>query len=203
MKFLFIFLIFNLISCAIITKEDCNTINWESKGEQDASEGESISRFSKYQETCKEHGINISKENYVKGHRDGLKRFCTYKSGYQHGEQGSDPFTECDQIGYTFSRGYEEGFQEYQRIKKKKILEQEQEASRKKAIESILSRYNSKECSSSFDCHKDGDCRFNKCRHDNSECNFNSDCKIEGSCSNESEYVYSINQWVSVNVCRY
>lgn len=203
MKILLIIVLTTLTSCASLTQEDCAKTSWAQKGELDGSNGESLSLFSKYQQQCHEHGVVISKANYTHGYNIGLRKFCTYKSGYKHGLEGSDPFTECNQINPSFTKGYEEGFREFQIFARKKKIEEEKDSERKKAVKRILSSYNSEKCTFDSDCRRNGDCTFNKCRHDDSKCSFNSDCKIEGDCSNESTYVSSLNEWVGVNVCKY
>ena len=203
MKIPLIILLTTLISCASLSPEDCTKTDWVQKGERDGSNGESSSLFSKYQQQCLEHGVKISQANYTQGYNHGLRQFCSYKTGYQNGIDGSDPLTECDHISPSFTRGYEEGFREFQITERKKIIEEDKDSERKKAVERILESYNSEKCTFNSDCSKDGDCTFNKCRHDNSTCSFNSECKIQGDCSNESTYVSSINEWVSVNVCKY
>lgn len=203
MKIPLIIILILLTSCASLSKEDCINTSWDHKGELDGLDGESLSIFSDYQQKCHKHGVVISKANYTQGYNRGLRKFCSYNSGYEHGLEGSDPFTECDQINPSFTKGYEEGFREFQILAQKKKIEEEKDSERKKAIERILSSYNSEKCISNSDCRRDGDCTFNKCRHDESTCTFNSDCKIEGDCSNESTYVSSLNEWVGVNVCKY
>lgn len=203
MKILLIILLTFLSSCASLTQEDCTNTSWAQKGELDGSKGESLSIFSKYQQQCHEHGVAISKAAYTQGYNIGLRKFCTYKSGYEQGLEGSDPLTECDQISSSFTKGHEEGFKEFRMIARKKRIEEEKDSERNKAIERILSRYNSQKCTFDSDCTKDGDCDFKKCRHDGSTCSFNFECKIKGNCSNESSYVSSLNEWVGVNVCKY
>lgn len=199
----FIVLLTVLTSCASLTQEDCNNTNWTQKGELDGSNGKSLAKFSNYQQQCREHGVVISKANYRQGYILGLRKFCSYKSGYELGLDGSDPLNECNKISPSFTKGYEEGFREFQMIARRRRLEEEKELEREKAIERILSSYNSAKCTFDSDCSKDGDCDFNKCRHDGSTCTFNSECKIRGNCSNESTYVSSLNEWVGVNVCKY
>jgi len=186
-------------SCATLTKEDCSKINWKQKGHDDSSTGEEASKFSDYQRKCSEHGISISQPDYVEGYKLGLKSYCNYQKGYARGENGDEPFKACDSVSSNFNRGYEKGFSQYEadqeEIRKKKVKQE--------AIESIVRRYGSEECSSDSDCRKSGDCNFNKCEHDNSECTFNSDCKVEGDCKSESDYVSSIGEWVEARVCDY
>lgn len=198
MKPLMALLSFALVSCASLSKEECSSTDWVIKGEQDARAGKSISRYTQYHDECQEKGISIPKESYVLGHNKGLEKFCTYNSGYSHGEDGLDPFTECDKIGPSFSKGYEEGLEE-----KKKKQEEELASDREETIKRILSNHNDEKCTFDSDCIQDGDCSFNKCRHDGSECNFDSDCEIEGDCSTESAYLSHSSERVSVNVCKY
>ena len=197
-----------ITSCSSLTKEECSNFNWIKEGELDGSRGRSSTFFSNYSQQCQKHGVSISKDNYIQGHTKGLTEFCNYNSGYDLGLDGKGPFSDCEMINPSFNKGYEEGFSKFQTIaKEKKIeeqkIEEQKDLDRKKGIDSILSSYNFEKCTFNSDCSKLGDCISNKCRHNYSECTYNSDCKIEGNCAVESTYVISLNEWVSVNVCKY
>ena len=198
-----IFILFFITSCATLTKEECTTMNWNQKGFQDSSAGESLVQFNKYAEMCKEHGVVPSKSNYIEGYKRGLTEYCNYQNGMKLGQRGGEPFKECGAVTSNFQRGYRTGFQEYEETQERERRKKIQEEDRKEARQRILNRFNSEECTSDFNCQKETNCTFNKCSHDGSACTFNSECKIRGNCRQESDYVSSINEWVGVQVCHY
>lgn len=199
MKISLLPLLLILSACATLSKEDCTSINWRERGQQDGSSGESTAQFNIYQQQCQEHGVSIPKANYLQGHKEGLKTFCNYNNGYKNGEEGTEPMKECEPIGVTFMKGYHKGFEVF--IAKKQ--DERKKEIKAKVVEDIIKRYGSKECTFNSDCEKDGDCSFGKCRHNGDACTFNSDCKVEGDCVSESQYVSEINESVYVRVCEY
>ncbi len=138
MKFLTAILLFSLVSCASHTKEDCIKSNLAIIGGQDAMNGYSSYRFKKHQQDCKGLRIIISKENYLNGHNKGLKILCTYRTWYSYGKEGSDPFAECDKITHSYSKGYQDGLKEFQKITKEKKLEVEKSIEKKKQLRIFL-----------------------------------------------------------------
>ena len=197
MKSLTFLFFINLLSCSTLDKETCARKDWLGQGHQDALNDKTI-QFERYHSQCAELGINISKEKYVSGYEQGLKGYCTYQNGMKLGKTGDEPFSGCKHMSSNFYQGYEKGF---------KYFEEDQEEGRREdkkqeAIEDLLRRYGSKECSSDSDCEQKGDCSFNKCEEDGSACHFDSDCpKVRRNCKRESEYVSSIREWIEVRVC--
>ena len=118
--------LFILSSCTILTKEECESIDWVQKGSKDALEGRTKDEFQDYQMACSENGVKISKRSYYKGFIQGLRKFCTYKSGYQFGLQDRYYRSTCPpKAGKKFLRGYNQG------IKEAELQEREEELNRR------------------------------------------------------------------------
>lgn len=112
-------------------------------------------------------------------------------------------FKECAAASPLFARGYHKGFEEFERQEEDKRLKEKKENERAEVLSNAIRRYGSKECTSNFQCVKDGTCRFNKCEHNGAACSSDYDCRIEGRCKSESEYVSSVGEWIQVRVCEY
>ena len=192
-----------LSSCSTLSKQDCESINWLSRGTNDAAKGVEISQFNKYAKECSGVGVNIPKGRYQQGYQEGLVHYCNYEKGYNRALDGDGPFKACDNVNEAFSQGYAKGFEEYKVLVAKNALEETQNSEREKAVLRIMRRFDSKQCTASYDCRKDGECQFDKCAHDGARCTFNSDCKIIGQCKNEMEFASAINEWVHARVCEY
>ncbi len=189
----------SLAACASLNKEDCQKMDWSKRGFADAAQGSLSDEFSNYKKQCQEFGVAPSQSNYLIGYREGLKVYCNYQHGYDLGIKGEEIFKGCQGISTVFYRGYEKGFQQFEREQE----EVERKIERDLAVKRIIDRYDSQECTFESDCLRDGQCSFGKCSHNQNACHFNSDCKIQGQCRSESEYAPSINEWVQARVCSY
>ena len=100
--------------CATISEESCIAGSWESLGYEDATTGESRNHFNKIAETCTKYGITANATEYRTGYDAGLRQYCSYDKGYQHGTSGNWRKTECGEINATpYLDGYNEGLPLY------------------------------------------------------------------------------------------
>lgn len=202
----YLFLMFLLISCSSMDRKTCLTTNWYDKGLEDARErGED--EFEKYKRACAEESVPIISysQAYKKGFLEGLRSWCNFQNGFNQGLAGHKGTVKCEDINPAFSRGYEEGFREFRVIQRRKRDEEESEkkynADKDAFRNRVLSQSDTKECTVDSDCHRQGECKFNRCAHDNSVCTYNYECKVRGRCREVSEYAH--NKRITLRVCDY
>ena len=98
------------LSCASMSKEECQMGNWSDYGHRDATKGESADRFMTHSEACMKHGITGNKEQYMTGFTAGLKDFCTPDNAYQYGLNGGNYKNTCPPGMHTkFMTNYKKG----------------------------------------------------------------------------------------------
>lgn len=102
------------ISCASMSKEECQMGNWYDYGHRDASKGASSELFMEHSEACTKHGVSGNKEQYMAGFKEGLKEFCTPENGYQFGIGGGQYKNTCPPALHTkFNASYKKGKEIY------------------------------------------------------------------------------------------
>ena len=175
------------MGCSLMSKKDCETANWQSKGYSDAINGETANKFANYKNNCSEHGIKPDLDKYAKGRAMGLKKFCTYKNGYRFGLQGGYYKDICPAtIETEFFKGYTLGKKEYQLEKREEEIKNRER--RLEAKQKIFAQHGAGTCTFNSDCKIKDDCSLKKCEKSGKTCNVDSDCEIEGRCDSESEY---------------
>lgn len=137
-------------------------MNWANRGYADGKKGSPANQFTKYRAQCAEHKITIDTDQYVRGHQEGLKLFCTYENGMQQGEDGERNELVCpESLALEFNRGHQAGYKMYefrkemdrQREAQEEALAQQQreaEDLRKKSDADVLENMN--ECTFDSDC---------------------------------------------------
>jgi hypothetical protein len=202
----YLILMFVLISCSSMDRKTCLTTNWYEKGLVDARDrGED--EFESYKRACAEESVSIfsKSQEYKKGFLEGLRSWCTFQNGFNQGLEGHRGTANCEDVNPAFARGYEEGFREYRLIQRRKRDEEEGEkkysADKEAFRQRVLSQSDTKECTVDSDCHKQGQCRYNRCAHDNKVCTYDYECKVRGRCREVSEYAH--NQRITLRVCDY
>ena len=112
MKFLIVFLFLVMAtSCSHkLTKKECSNKDLFKLGQDLASKGYKLSIFEDIQKSCKEHGINVEKISFKKGWYEGMRKFCTYKSGFHFGASNrNDPGICIGELKADFEKGYNNG----------------------------------------------------------------------------------------------
>lgn len=74
-----------LAGCASMSEQDCLGADWQQIGERDGAFGHSVERLSYHEKACHKYGLDSDRSAYFRGHREGLRVFCTPESGYQEG----------------------------------------------------------------------------------------------------------------------
>src|SRR6266404_1769391 len=146
-----------VLSCAILSKDQCETMNWFEKGKTDATEGQSPTRFESYRAACSKHSITADQDAYTKGFAIGLETFCTEDRGYSVGREGFNYQRTCPKdLEAAFLKGYYLGHREFE-VKKKEeeLIERERkfEREKKRFREDVMSH--GSKCTFDSDCRKD------------------------------------------------
>lgn len=140
MKSIFLILVAVVVSsCTTLSKEDCQTMNWNERGTSDALQGKTSKVFADYTQTCSKHGIAVNQDEYAKGRTRGLRLFCTYENGQQFGREGESYNGVCPQkLETEFLKGYRMGKREYEIEQKEKEALRDMEASRVLVIQRVM-----------------------------------------------------------------
>ena len=191
---LFIFIIVS--GCSSISQEECQEGNWYSLGLRDGSSGKRALKDNVYQKSCSEYNVKVDREKYAKGFRIGLKKYCTYENGKVLGEEGSQKHKLCTKVSHSFTKGYADGLLLYAKVKQREEL-----------LESIKSKYNTKECTFDSDCNQEGTCIGSHIclfegthNHLHYSCTLGESCKIKKSCKRITEWTDQEEQ-VTINLC--
>ena len=114
-----------------ITASYCRNINTYQQGYLDALRGKMAKSFNKTIRSCAEYKVRLNVKKYNKGWIVGLKKFCTYKRGYQFGSTGGEYQDICPKnLEVDFFKGYTLGLQEYAEEAKEEAEEAKEEARR-------------------------------------------------------------------------
>jgi hypothetical protein len=102
------------ISCASMSKEECQMGNWYDYGHRDSAKGQTSDTFMKHSEACMKHGVTGNKEQYMAGFKEGLKEFCTPENAYQFGVNGGQYKNTCPPETHSkFNMSYKKGKEIY------------------------------------------------------------------------------------------
>ena len=105
---------FLLISaCASLSKSECDAGDWGKIGSKDGANGLLAEKqLNKHRSACAKHQKTPNREVYFSGHKEGLKRFCVNKVGFNHGFSGSEYFANCPaSLEKQFLTGYIPGLE--------------------------------------------------------------------------------------------
>lgn len=113
-----------LSSCSVLSKKDCQSMDWFEGGRIDGSQGQDSYKFVKYSEACLKHGISVDHAKYAEGRQAGLSVFCTYQNGLRNGKNGKNYQNVCPKHLETgFLKGYNLGKREHEFESKKRDLD--------------------------------------------------------------------------------
>jgi hypothetical protein len=98
--------------CATLDKSECREADWTIIGLEDGARGRPVSYIGLHREACAEHGVKPDLVLYQRGHREGLKQFCTADNGFRQGRAGRSYNNVCPaDLNGQFLAGYETGRQ--------------------------------------------------------------------------------------------
>ena len=67
------------------------------------------SHFQFHNSRCEQYGVSLNENQYIKGYKTGIKKFCTYNSAYQFGLKAGKYKNTCLANKKDFLKGYHEG----------------------------------------------------------------------------------------------
>lgn len=99
-----------LAGCASLDRDECRAADWYAIGLEDGARGRALERLGDHRRACAEHGIAPQTERYLAGREAGLKTFCTYERGFEHGRSGQRYAGGCPAaMAASFQSGYQLG----------------------------------------------------------------------------------------------
>jgi len=177
-------------SCVSMSKEQCETTRWSSKGREDAYAGKSMDELGRYQKMCTKHSVGVDKEKYYDGFQKGLVSFCTVERAKSFGLSGGVYRGQCPKkLEKNFIREYELSYREYKLDKREQEIKEQAEHLEdrqndgKWTLRQIIALNTGRKCSFDSDCRIKDECSLNRCEKSGKQCNFNSDCNYDGDCS--------------------
>lgn len=88
-----------LPGCAPVSKSECQTGDWYDIGLRDGARGYGEERFLENAKACAKHGLTADRERWLDGRMHGLERYCTPRSGFEHGASNDSYAGVCQQFG--------------------------------------------------------------------------------------------------------
>ncbi len=102
--------LFCLQGCATLSEEECLSANWHTIGYEDGARGFSTQRIGQHREACAEHGIAPNFQDYMDGHRAGLRQYCVPTTGFALGRSGKRYSGVCPaELEHAFMAAFDEG----------------------------------------------------------------------------------------------
>lgn len=101
-----------LSGCATLDKDECINADWRSIGYEDGARGYAASHIGNHRKACAKHGIAPDFERYEQGRCEGLREYCTPRTGYRLGAGGKPyPYVCPKDLEPAFSEAYQKGKQ--------------------------------------------------------------------------------------------
>lgn len=118
-----------LLSCATLSKDECRTADWRTIGFGDGARGYTSSRVSAHREACAEYGITPNLQQYLAGHKDGVRNYCVPNQGFDLGRRGTSYNGVCPaDLEKAFLASYRKGQQVYELEQEIRQLERDRNA---------------------------------------------------------------------------
>lgn len=111
------------VSCgAVLSPEQCSSINWYEKGVADGTAGEDFRLIDDYKLICGKASVIPDEKMYYAGYYKGIKEYCTYDNGFQAGRRGGKAKGCPDDTEYF--AGWQKGMKEYVEERERREIEQ-------------------------------------------------------------------------------
>lgn len=81
--------------CASMSKSECASADWETRGAFDGQMGSPLSLLSEHVSACAKIGVSPNAALYGKGHANGVKLYCTPNSGLAKGRENAEYNDVC------------------------------------------------------------------------------------------------------------
>lgn len=102
--------IMSISGCANMNQAECETANWRAIGYEDGVAGARDSQFSQHRQECAEHGVTADINDYLDGHAEGAKKYCTQTNGFFLGIKGQNYNGNCTEaLAPAFLNGLTDG----------------------------------------------------------------------------------------------
>jgi hypothetical protein len=99
-----------LSGCANMSQADCETADWNAIGYEDGVNGARDSMIGQHRKECSKHGVTPDLDEYLAGHAEGSKKYCTKTNGFFVGSKGSSYNRNCpDDLAQNFLIGWKDG----------------------------------------------------------------------------------------------
>ncbi len=96
--------------CATMSEQDCRGGDWHQVGLRDGSSGYSVERLASHENACRKYDLSSDKTAYFRGHKEGIRRFCTADNGYDAGiDQRAYNYVCPPELERPFLREYAKG----------------------------------------------------------------------------------------------
>ena len=140
--------------CATLSEEECLSADWRTIGFEDGTRGHTTQRIGKHREACADYGVAPNYENYLAGHREGVRQYCVPARGFSLGRSGKRYNGVCPtdlenaflaafddgQVVYRLQQEISQLQQDIRRVRgEKETLEQEIEANEAMIISNATS----------------------------------------------------------------
>ena len=113
------FLCLGLVSCAVMSPQECQLANWREIGRMDGLAGKPLAFFDERRNECAEADVHADTQGYLSGREQGLRSYCQIGNALQLGLRGEsyegvcpppmDPeFRRRHRIGFDVHRFREE-----------------------------------------------------------------------------------------------
>ena len=110
MRYLGWCLIILLTGCSTLSRNQCQSSDWEKTGYGDGISGYKSAKLDLYNSSCKEHGIVPNETAYLTGYEKGNKKYCTSVKGLSEGMNYRSYLGVCSpETAYDFMAGYDFG----------------------------------------------------------------------------------------------
>lgn len=77
-----------LAGCAVVSEEECQAGLWYERGLQDGARGRGQALVYEIAQKCREYGVRVDSDAWLRGHEEGVEQFCTPENGYIQGRRG-------------------------------------------------------------------------------------------------------------------
>jgi prefoldin subunit 5 len=77
-----------LSACASMSKNECLNANWKTIGYEDGSLGRAETMIQQHRKACAKVNVSPDLNQYLSGHREGVRVYCKKSTGYQLGVSG-------------------------------------------------------------------------------------------------------------------
>jgi len=100
--------------CATMSKKECENADWRAVGYNDGSRGIYVGQLEKHRKSCSKYSIVPDDVAYRDGWEQGIRRYCTYDTGFRTGNRGARHLTYCPaDVAPDYLSGWDEGVRRY------------------------------------------------------------------------------------------